>query len=152
MALDYVTRRAFDLDVLVHLRDETYELQIKDGASHTLKEESGDASQVNGLEESGESEESASRANEGERDCGMWWASCLTQAHNFHQVTQRCDAATGAIELVATAAHAAAGEWKSGPEQRGRNAALRQQSRRLHRELVMRSMANERVAVDNNAL
>eukprot|EP01043_Picozoa_sp_COSAG02_P062069 COSAG02_NODE_8476_length_2557_cov_2.189992_2_plen_142_part_00 len=140
-------RRAFDLDVLAHLRDKTYELQIEDDTFQPMKDGNGDASPANRVEES------ASRANEDELDCGMWWSSWLTEARNFHQVMQRCDAATGALQLVATAADAAAGEWKSGPEQRGRIAALRQQRRRLHRELTTR--ANNRVAtalLDENAL
>ncbi len=137
MSSDHVMRRAFDLHVLAHLRDKTYELQIKDDASQPMKHESGDTSLSNRLEKS------ALRAYEGELDYGMWWASWLTEARNFNQVMKRCDAATGALQLVATAADAAAGEWKSGSDQRGRNAALRQQSRRLHRELTMRVMANK---------
>ena len=61
---------------------------------------------------------------------------------------QRCNSAIGALQLVSKAARAVEGSWVSGPDKRGRDAALQQQRRHLHRELIARSMEDERAAAE----
>lgn len=126
--------------MLLHLRDETYELSIEADAAQPLDANSNESNLVEELTQS------SSAASQHQRDSGSWWARWVGSCANCYQVVKRCDTATQALQLVSNAANAAAGAWQSGPEQRGRVAALRQQSRRLHRELIMRLMAEERAA------
>ena len=114
--------------MLTHLRDETYALDTEDDESHKLAE-------------------SATESSKGRLiDSGAWWADWIRDSQNFFQVMQRCNAAIGALQLVSKAARAAEGSWVSGPDKRGRDAALQQQRRHLHRELIARSMEDERAA------
>lgn len=113
-----VKRRPFELRVL----DKSYELlmETEEDASQQMTDRIGDTSPMNRLAEA------SSKENENARDCGTWWASWVGSCVNFQQVTQRCDAATAALQPVATAAKAAADEWASGAGHGGRAAAVRQ--------------------------
>ena len=139
----------FDLGVLLHLRDDTYELEIGDGDDDGdgLEHTAADHAHPLPLQPVAVAPAGIDKKLDAcERDSGAWWGHWIGSCGNFHEVQQRCDAAVAALQLVTGAADAAAGPWESGPEKRGRDAALKQQSRRLHRELTMRSMAGERAA------
>lgn len=138
-----VNCRPFELRALDNLRAKSHELlvEIEDDASQPMEDRIDEASPVNGLAGA------ALNRNENARDCGAWWASWVGSCANFHQVTQRCDAAAAALQPVAAAAQVAADGWASGAEHRGREAALRQQSRRLQCELVTSLMADENAEV-----
>ena len=124
--------------MLTHLRDETHELDIED-------DNLGGGS--NGPKLTKKLAESATESSKGRLiDSGAWWADWIRDSQNFYQVMQRCNAAVEALQLVSKAARAAEGSGVSGPDKRGRNAALQQQHRHLHRELIARSMEDERAA------
>jgi hypothetical protein len=135
--------RPFELRTLDNLRAKSHELlvEIEDDASPPMEDRVDEASPVNRLAGA------ALNRNEIARDCGAWWASWVGSSVNFHQATQRCDAAAAALQPVAAAAQAAADGLASGAGHRGREAALRQQSRRLQCALVTSLIADENAEV-----
>lgn len=124
---------AFDLDVLLHLRDDTYELDVVDPEEGGRMRPKPKVAAAARLMELGPGEV---------YDSGSWWGEWVGGCANFHELHERCAASLTVLQPVIDAAEAVAGPWTSGPEKRGRAKAIEQQYRRVRRELSKRSMAN----------
>jgi hypothetical protein len=134
---------AFDLNVLLHLRDDAYELEVEDPEEEGRMRPKPKVAAAARLVELAPGEL---------YDSGGWWGEWVASCANFHELHERCAASLTALQPVIGAAKAVAGPWASGLEKRGRAKAIEQHMRRLQRELTQRSMENRSASGEQEAV